>query len=188
MKNFLVSVFLSLLIGPGLLAQNTSIGLKAGPLWSSISNTNGSTAIGLRAGAFLTYSISQDFGICGELNYARKGQTQQNGQRLRLDYVEVPLMAHYFFGKGDCRPKVMIGPYFGYLLQAKRNEQTLSGYAQSDYGAVVGLGFHKRLGKSRWLYADVRYQHGLTPIAGSDQANRDVSLNIGVSFPFLNLE
>lgn len=169
-------------------AQNTSIGIKAAPLWSHISNqNNGESMIGLRFGGFLTHSISTEFGVGGELNFARKGGISGSDQALNLDYVEVPLLAHYFFGKGGFRPKVIAGPYFGYLLQAKRDGKVMDNYNQEDYGIMLGIGFHQRLGNKRWLYADLRYGHGLAEILpNSEQSNRDISLNIGVSFP-LNL-
>jgi hypothetical protein len=168
------------------MAQNTSIGLKASAGGASLgSDAPESLVPAFRLGGFLTYSVSSDFGVGAELNYARKGATPR-GTNLatHLNYVEVPLLAHYFYGKKGFRTKFFAGPYFGYLLSAKRGEQELNNYEQQDYGFQAGVGLHKSLGKRRWLYADLRYSHGLTAVkANTEQANRDLSLHLGVSFP-----
>lgn len=184
----LLFVFTTLALALPVSAQNTSIGAKLGLLSANTATqTAGNQVAGFRAGGFLTHSISQEFGIGGELNLARKGARLTPNQSLRLDYLEVPIFAQYFFGEGGLRPKVIAGPYFARLLQAKSGEQSLNNYAQDDYGFLLGIGFHQRLGNSRWLYADLRYTHGLAELRpGSDQFNRDLSLNVGISFP-LNL-
>ena len=166
-------------------AQNTSIGVKAGLLSAQIANhSSNDQMIGFRAGAFITHSIVSDFGVGAEVNYARKG-TGSN-QNIQLNYLEIPVMAHYFFGKGSFRPKVFLGGYYARLINAKQGEQLLNGYADADYGLLAGLGFHKSIGQSRWLYGDVRYTYGLAEIKPTNQANRDLSLNVGVSFPLGN--
>ncbi len=167
-------------------AQPTSIGIKAGPAWTQFGKGSGEAVLGFRAGGFLTYSISQDYGVSGELNVARKGQTNTLEQRLALDYLEVPLMAYYFFGKGDFRVKAMVGPYVAYLLQAKRNDLAINSFNNTDYGAILGLGFHQSLGNRKWLNADIRYTHGLAEISQTgDLSNRDLSINLGISFPLI---
>ena len=168
-------------------AQNTSIGLKLGGLQSFSPANTGSNAIGFRLGGFLTYSIASDYGVSGELNFVRKGYRTNGEQRVSLDYLEIPLMGYYFFGKGGFRPKLMVGPYFAYALSAKQGGQTLNNAAETDYGIVLGAGFHKSVGGGRWLNVDLRYSHGLEQALPSPEyANRDLALNVGLSFP-LNL-
>lgn len=165
-------------------AQNTSIGIKGGLLGSNFSTSaTDDFALGFRAGVFLTHSIVRDFGVGIEANYARKG-SPFNQENLKLNYVEIPLLAHYFFGKGSFRPKVFVGPYYGYLLSAQLGNEDRQGYEQNDYGVLGGVGFHQSLGDGKWLYVDARYTHGLAAVVnGGDATNRDVSINVGISFP-----
>lgn len=165
-------------------AQNTSMGFKLGLANTHVANLGADARLGFRGGAFLTYSISRDFGITGEVNYAVKGASVGNNSNLALNYVEIPLLAQYFLGGTAFRPKVMVGPYYSFLLSETTGGTETNRYAEQDYGAVVGLGFHQRLGQKRWINADIRYNYGLAPIRGnSEQANRGLSINAGVSFP-----
>ncbi len=166
-------------------AQNTSIGIKLGPAITGLSDfESGRVKMGARVGGFLTYSVSQRFGIGGEVNLVRKGAVSRNGEQISLDYVEVPLLAKFFFGKGGFRPKVFVGPYGGYLMQAQVNEEKQDNYLTEDYGVIIGAGFHQRLRKRKWFYFDIRYGYGLADILpGTTYSNRDIAVSMGVSFP-----
>lgn len=174
---------------PGRVAvgQNTSIGLKAGPNLATIAERGADQrALGFRVGGFLTYSIVREFGVGAELNLARKGVGGNgNANNLTLDYLEIPVMAHYFLlNEGPLRPKIMAGGYYGHLLQAKQGEQEFDSFEDQDYGLLAGIGLHYSLGNRQWLYVDLRYTHGLAEILlNTSQANRDLSLNVGISFP-----
>lgn len=167
-------------------AVNTSLGLKGGILSARFAEQdNSQQALGFRVGGFLTYSIIREFGVGIEVNYARKGSKFDGvDENVALNYVEIPLLAQYFFEGDGFRPKVMVGPYYGYLLNAKQGDKELTNYAEQDYGFLAGVGLHKSLGGGKWLYLDARYTHGLAEIiTGSGRTNRDVSLNVGISFP-----
>jgi hypothetical protein len=54
-----------------------------------------------------------------------------------------------------------------------------------DLGVNASAGFNYRLVDRTWLNVDLNYYHGLTDIieaAAIDQKNRNVGLNVGVSF------
>ncbi|MEO0894894.1 MAG: porin family protein [Bacteroidota bacterium] len=186
--NYSLFIPIFLLSVVNLSAQNTSIGLKAGFLQSSISNFGNEEAkTGFRVGAMLTYSINKDFGLGAEANFARKGGVDNADRSINLDYLEIPLFAQYFFGSGSFRPKVMLGPYYALLLQAQREGQELTSYEDQDYGLLLGLGFHKSLGGGKWLYVDGRYSFGIANIvANTERTLSDFSLNAGISFPLGN--
>ncbi|MEM9936328.1 MAG: porin family protein [Bacteroidota bacterium] len=169
-------------------AQNTSVGFKGGPALTGISNLEGASGkLGGRVGGFITYSVSRSFGIGGEVNLVRKGFQAGNGDHIHLDYVEVPLLAQFFFGRGGFRPKIIVGPYGAYLLQATADGEALDAYQSQDYGAVLGAGFHQRVGGRKWLYFDVRYGYGIAEVQERmDYANRDISVSVGLSFPLDN--
>lgn len=195
MKNLLLTISLfSTLVFTGLnvsaqfSAANTSIGIKGGLLSAQFAGQdNSQQAIGFRVGGFITYSIVREFGVGLEVNYARKGSNFANSDNnVALNYIEIPLLAQYFFGDEGFRPKIILGPYYGHLLSAKQGDKELSNYAEQDYGVLAGVGFHKSLGGGKWLYFDARYTHGLAEIvSGSSRTNRDVSVNVGISIPLV---
>jgi len=168
--------------------QNTSVGLKGALSSNQVRNSSfNESRLGFRGGVFITRSILRDFGVSVEANYARKGGQNASGANLNLDYLELPVLAHYFVGSGSFRPKLILGPYFSYLLSATRDGQEVGNYTREEIGLMAGLGFHHSLGNRRWLYVDLRYSLGLTPvITTTAQVNQGLSFNLGISFPFKN--
>jgi len=167
-----------------------SIGLKGGLNFANFSgdNVNADSRMGINFGAFGTYSVQQTFGITAEINYAQKGAKTSNS-KLNINYLEVPVHFSYFFGKGNLRPKLMVGPYLGFLMNseltvgnAKVNAKDL--YYNTDFGLSVGGGLHYDLGDAKWLYLDARYGLGLADVtkASGNVYNRVFSVNVGISF------
>lgn len=167
-----------------------SIGLKGGLNFANFSgdnvNTDGRT--GINFGAFGTYSIQETFGITAEINYAQKG-AKTTASKLNINYLEIPVHFSYFLGKGKLRPKLMAGPYLGFLMNSelqtgnvKVNSKDL--YNNTDFGLNLGGGLHYDLGDSKWLYLDARYGLGLADAtkASGDVYNRVFSINVGISF------
>jgi outer membrane protein W len=171
--------------------QVVSIGPKVGVNFSNLHGDVSNQAMqpGLSAGAILTYSVVNTFGISVEALYSQKGAKFENApfssnQRInfnrRLNYVEVPLLARYFLNKeGNFRPNVFLGPNFGFKLNGKDvNREVVSGTAQPDadisnainpvdVGITGGIGLNLRLQESLRALLDVRYTHGISNIADS---------------------
>ncbi|MCS6967968.1 MAG: porin family protein [Cytophagales bacterium] len=167
-----------------------SVGLRGGVSFSNFAgeNVNTDARTGINFGAFLTYSTDYNFGVTGEVNYAQKGAKTANS-KLNVNYLEIPIHLTYFFGKGGFRPKIMAGPYVGFLMNseleinnAKVNVKDL--YKSEDFGLSVGGGFHLDIGDAKWFYLDGRYGIGLADVtkAGGNVYNRVFSINIGISF------
>ncbi|MEZ4903295.1 MAG: porin family protein [Spirosomataceae bacterium] len=146
-------------------------------------------------GLFINYSGQSRFGLNGQLLYSRMGGQSSNGaSKGHLDYIQVPVMGTYYLnGRGNkFRPKVMLGPYIGFLAQAV-NESGVSinpegvnpPYKGFDAGAAMGAGFNYSIGNKVWLNADLRYNLGLTQVMNTvpDVYNRSWGINVGLSFP-----
>src|SRR5688500_18910708 len=109
-------------------AQNLSIGPTAG-VGHSWNNAEVGTAdkafhTYYNIGAKLVYSFVTRWGISGDIKFSSEGQTvKTSGAKLsaRANYIRVPLHGIYFFGKfGDrVRPKISVGPSFGFLVGGK---------------------------------------------------------------------
>jgi Outer membrane protein beta-barrel domain len=150
---------------------------------------------GASAGFFINYSGESRLGINGQLLYTRIGGESPNGaSKGHLDYLQIPIMGTYYLnGRGNAfRPKLMLGPYIGFLLKAT-NESGVSinpeggnrPYKGVDAGAAMGAGFNYAIGRKVWLNADLRYNLGLTQVMNtiSDVHNRSWGINVGLSFP-----
>lgn len=200
MKKINLVFLFVLFLGTAVFAQNTSIGLRAGLNIANISHSGGSanhkSLIGANFGAFINRSIHPNWGITGELNFTMRGwQDEVLGKDLntRINYLEVPIYINYFFLKQDSkiRPKLFAGGYGSYLMTASFDGvDTKQFYENIDYGLLLGGGLHYSLGGGTWLIFDVRYGLGLADItkATSDIKNRNLSFNIGYSFPLGNTE
>jgi outer membrane protein W len=181
--------------------QVVSIGPKIGANLTSLHGdvSNQTLQPGLSAGAILTYSVVNTFGISVEALYSQKGAKFENAlvpgsatQRMnfnrRLNYVEVPLLARYFLNKdGDFRPNVFVGPNFGFKLNAKDvNRSMVGGTAQPDteissvinpvdVGITGGIGLNLRLQSAMRVLLDVRYTYGISNITDSQIAGFTVA-------------
>jgi hypothetical protein len=177
--------------------------LSAGPVIGfNVSNIRGdissnSSKIGLVAGGFFNYSIVEHFGISGQITYNQLGANFSNGQfanRLKLNYLNVPVLAVFYFGQGlrpgTVRPKLFIGPHANFLLAAKdKNGNKYPEINPVDFGATFGGGVNIALQNQRWINLDVRYGLGLSDIhkpTNTVWRNGAFSATLGISFPLGN--
>lgn len=200
-------------------SQDVSIGPKLGVNFSNLSNAEkAKTLTGLTAGGFFIYSIEEHFGVSADLLYSGEGamyttvNTEGNKiisteNKLRLNYIRIPLLANIFFGNlGDqLRPKISLGPSFG-ILAGVKNSSTVSttesgtttvveykstnknGYSGFDLGAIIGAGLNYKLSEQTWLNLDARYTIGTSDIYDVKPQNSDavknnvISVTIGLAF------
>ena len=186
-----------LLAGLFTFGQNFSVGPILGLNIANLSGDieNNSFKSGFSGGAFANYSITTDFGLTGQLLYSQQGANIDSGgveSKLRLDYLQVPILGAYYFGKDKFRPKVLLGPQFGFLLSSKDKDGSdldPNGniYETSDISAVLGAGFNYNLAPKIWLNADLRYNYGISnisKISGEELRNQHFAIMVGVSIGF----
>lgn len=190
--------------GSTMAQDNLSFGGTAGfgHTWlSNASNSKYQPAGNL--GLSLTYSTETNWGFGADLKWSIEGgktSTPNFTNTTRLDYVRVPVKVMYFFGeRGNAfRPKLTIGPSVGFLIGGKNEATTITGDTKTtvetaakeyvkavDLGVNASAGFNYRLVDRTWLNVDLNYYHGLTDIieaAAIDQKNRNIGINVGVSF------
>ena len=157
-------------------------------------------------GAKLVYSFVSHWGVSADLKFSGEGgkfstETNDAEDKYRLNYVRVPIQAIYFFNKlGDnVRPKVSIGPSFGFLVGGQRELSTngqdgpkvdAKDFAKTfDLGLNAAVGANFKLKGNKWLNADITYAHGFSGVLDADIDNSDniknsgIGLNIGILFP-----
>jgi len=199
MKKFLLALIISGSVCFTASAQSKfSLGPNAGVGGSWISNsTNSKTKLAGNAGLALVYSAAEHFGIGLDAKYSFEGGISESTDAkttVDLNYFRLPLKAIYFFNDyGDkVRPKVYVGPSFGFLTGGKTeivvgNASTTVDskdyYKSFDFGVTAGAGVNVRLVKNTWFNADLSYLHGISEIIkDSDAHNRNLQVNVGVNF------
>lgn len=187
-------------------ANNLSIGPIVGVNFSTLrGNDNNSFKTGFSGGLFANYSILDNFGITAQVLYSTQGAKSKSNSNdvIKVNYFQVPVLLMFYFNKPGSafRPKVIVGPQFGFLSSAKTTigsatVDTKDYYTTSDVSGTIGLGFNYSVGKGIWLNMDARYAHGFTDISSGSNIllvpkntnNSVISVMAGVSFAFGNYE
>ena len=184
-------------------AENGGFGLKAG---LNLASLNGddiegdvNSRVGLYAGAFYEYFLSEQFSIQPELLYSMQGATgEESGNiegmsysaesTLKLDYINVPVMAKYY-----PMPQLFLqaGPQFGFNISAKsKYEVTINGEMESDEGDLedmksleLGLGFGAGYKFLNNAGVEARYVIGLSIVAEDADVKNSV-FQVGLFYGF----
>lgn len=154
----------------------------------------------LNVGGRLVYSATPKLGFGLDATFRTEGgrfETSNVENRVNLNYIRLDPKLLYFFGEYGqrLRPKIGVGPSFGFLVGGK-TENTIGStnselsskdyYKGFDFGLSGLLGFNYRLKSKTWLNVDASYNHGLTDVvknnSGNSAQNRSLFLNVGVTF------
>ncbi|MBK8625383.1 MAG: PorT family protein [Saprospiraceae bacterium] len=197
LKRIQLTIFCYFLLHSMIFGQPLSLGPMLGANFMSISNTTASkTLVGLSIGGFANYSINEHLGINAKLLYSQMGTSIENSEYIaRLNYLQLPLSAVYFFGNvgNTLRPKIFAGPYAAYLFNAKdHNDKEIvysngeDVYFKSDFGGVIGVGLNFIISDRKWLNIDATYStsfYSIVDAPNTTNKNNGFQLNAGVSFP-----
>lgn len=196
-----IAVALFFLVAGNAFAQreNISIGPMIGGSYATLANfkkvapnLNPGYKLGFSGGVFVNYSIREHFGLTANVLYTRAGVKLDGSPNINLDYIQVPVLATYYFGndlgKGAIRPKVFIGPSVNF--QIGNNALNNDAFKTVDIGATVGAGLNIGLPKQHWINIDARFNRGFskvykadTPVELKDVRNQSFSLLVGYSIP-----
>ena len=108
---------------------------------------------------------------------------------LKVGYVQIPVLGVAYLGKTGAavRPKLMVGPYVGFLtnIGGTKVNPDKDNYNKVDFGLKGGAGANIRLASNVWLNTALYYGLGLADLYLSDTnvSNQAWGLNVGVSFP-----
>jgi len=182
-----VGVFALLMALPQTSAAGIKFGLKGG---ASVANVNGDwtealsdmSSIGFCGGIFLELNFGKILTIQPEVLYTMKGADTGDG-KLKLDYIEIPILLKVRIPLGSVHPFVFAGPAFGYNLKALVEGVEIGDMPATDYSAVIGAGL--QLGRS--IHIDGRYTKSLQKLAIPDLDTIDLkngvlSATLGLAF------
>lgn len=169
------------------------IGIRGGVNFSTfgggdIQDDDYSNRTGFSTGLYATVPILPFLAIEPGVYYSVRG-TQNNdfaNSRAVLGYVDVPVLARLYFGNSF---NVFAGPQVSFL-QSSRFEGDLFGSTvgfdtdairESDFGAVVGVGFNP----AKSFNVQASYNYGMQPVfknSNVDVYNRGFTISVGYTF------
>ncbi len=193
--------------------SKVELGVRGGVTFSTVSfrpSITGKFGMGYTGGLTFRYSEENHFGLIAEVNLVQRGWAEKfedlpyKYQRI-LNYVEVPIMSHIYFGH---RGKFFInaGPEIAYYLGDKiksnfdytdtsglegfhdknrRTEQLTMKVSQKiDFGIVAGLGGEFSLNRKNALAVEARIYYGIgnvMPSGRQDTFNLSNQLSVAVT-------
>jgi len=187
-KFFCVASFVCLVVSVAN-SQNTHFGIKAGVNASSIKVSDGEdydSKTGFHIGGLAHIHIARHFAIQPELVFSTQGG-QDDGEdfKLKLNYINVPILAQYMFEGGF---RLQTGPQFGFLTGAEIKEGDvevdIDDQIQSfDFAWTVGGSYLS----PRGFGVDVRYNLGISNISDNDgfEAKNRV-FQVGLFYQFMH--
>lgn len=157
---------------------------------------NNNVTFSYTAGAFLDLPVSKSFFIQPEINYVRKGRSQETSELFTsiktdytIQYLQVPVLLQYRDNEmKDDHGYIFYlnaGPYAAFALNDQTNPVLTGMTADSkktDWGATVGIGLQTPI-CGQDIRFDLRYDIGMTEIANqpSDYRTKALSLTVGIS-------
>lgn len=148
--------------------------------------------LSLTGGLSITYADNEHYGFAADVVYATEGSNSKTAglagdiqNKIKLGYIRIPLKYIRFLGEyGDpIRPKIFVGPSFGYLVLAETNrDNTIGEFNKFDMGLHIGVGANKIICDRIWLNTDITYTQGILDITKQTFDNNEINLNGSVRF------
>lgn len=163
-------------------AQDLNYGLKGGVNFATIGGDNiegNKVLTGFYAGGFAEIKIVDIFAVQPEVQFSAQGSSFDAGDDLKLNYLQVPVMAKlYFFNI----LYVEAGPQVGFLMSAKSGSEDIKDTLNTtEVAAGLGLGVNV-LDKLR---VGARMTFGLTDVnKEGDGSVRNVVFQLGGAYVF----
>jgi len=152
-----------------------------------------SPLLGGTGGLVFRYGNTKFTAVQLELNYLQRGWHETATDYTRhLDYIEIPLLMHLYFGK-QVRGFLNLGPEFGYCIaQYDKNGENLSGPQYEpiekpwDWGLAAGLGMQVNAKRAGAYFLEVRFDFSFGDVFSNratdyfrNSAPMALSLNLG---------
>lgn len=119
--------------------------------------------VGLNAGAEFEFGLTDMVGLSAGLNYSMQGMKGEDHETLKLDYINVPILANVYVAKG-LAVKLGVQPGFNVNAKAHVKEGGVSASADVsdqvktvDFSIPVGVSY-----EIQHFVVDARYNWGLT--------------------------
>lgn len=161
--------------------QSSKVNMSASGL-----TINTSGLFGVHAGGVAEYAVNENFFIRPELLFSLKGGRLKDGSdtyTLSLSYLELPIQGVYKYEVGSGKLVGGIGPYFGFLLGGKDDDEKIE-VGTDIKGLDAGLRFlggYELTDKN--LSLNLFYNSGLANInPGSGIKIRNSTIGVSVTY------
>lgn len=153
---------------------------------------------GFTAGIDFRYAEEQHVGLLAELNFTQRGWKEDFEEApfeytRRLNYIELPVMTHIFFGSRKVKCFFNLGPQVGYMISdgitanfdyehpddvkdfpgeyRPTAQMAMKIKNRFDYGIAGGLGMELVVAKKHSILLEGRYYYGLGNLFHSSKAD-----------------
>lgn len=204
-KNSITLALALMLISTAAFSQ-INIGLRQGVAATTFSDKgnlyqDNKITFSYTAGAFVTVPVIKSLAIQPEINYIRKGRSNETTELntpietdFMLHYLQVPVLLQYrndqLLEKSGSVFYINGGPYAAFVLNtqtrvSKSNEGGLmvpvENSNKTDWGATLGIGFQTPI-RGKDVRFDLRYDMGLSEIElqPTEYRTKALSLTVGI--------
>ena len=205
-QNFLFLTLVLTLISSSAFSQ-AGCGVRTGAAVTTLAPKghlldNNNVTFSYTVGAFATLPVSKCFSLQPEVNYVRKGRSEETYELntstetdFKVDYLQVPVLFQFRdYLKADNTGSLFYieaGPYAGFALNTLvENSNGGSGTVvtvpddkKTDWGAAFGIGFQTPIWNQDFRF-NLRYDMGFSEIANQpdDYRTKALSLTVGIAF------
>ena len=173
-----------------------NIGLNSAYVQDANSNQHTDGVAGLNVGVSAETYFSDQWGLKLKVIYDQKGwangyldfgDVEEDGVVYKLNYITVPLMADWHFGRSK-NWYLDFGPYVGFLTSANAGGYDVKSAFNTVVGGIsLGLGVKIPISNKAKFFIEYEGQGGVSNVFqetsdGSNVQNVRGSLNIGVNF------
>jgi hypothetical protein len=180
-KTIILAITVVVLATSAFAQKKVEFGVKAGMNFAQEYIEEGSTdmRVGLHAGIFTEFFISNRFGLQTELQYSMQGGKDNDGTE-KFDYINLPIMLKIYVLKRDLSIDAGVQP--GYLISAERTGfGDVSELFDNKFDVAIGFGVSYKFATR--FHAGFRYNIGLVPYTEqSEHRNGVAQLFVGVRF------
>ncbi len=158
----------------------------------------------VNGGLVFRYAGHKVCAIQAEVNYMQRGwhetialsEIQTLDYTRQLDYIEIPLLMHLYFGKQRFRAFINLGPQIGYCIRDVASElpdNITSPHYQPiekpfDWGLAGGLGCYYRTKQIGLFQLEARFNFSMGTIYNNrkvDYFNQSNAMNLSLNFAYL---
>ncbi|WP_214069899.1 porin family protein [Mucilaginibacter sp. dw_454] len=153
---------------------------------------------GFNAGISADHYFNDQWSLKVNASYQQKGWAdgyytdnagnEVDGVNFKLNYITVPVMANWHFGR-DRNWYLDCGPYIGFLLSASESSHLLTNtkslFNSTDAGIALGIGLKIPINDQMHFFIEYSGQAAVTNLNASSSdrlQNATGSLNIGLGF------
>ncbi len=125
--------------------------------------------VGAVAGLMFRYIEENHFGLIAELNFEQRGwkenfETTRYSYRRTLNYIQIPVLAHIYFGSPRAHFFLNAGPEIGFMV----GESTFSNFDTADIANLPDFPIKDRQVAQLTLPCDTKVDYGISAGLGAE--------------------